>query len=226
MLTYLTVLRLLFGGGRRCCRRTLRLFCRPFGEFLLLTPFCLRPLLFLPFQFLLALLECDAQGSPQKSASILPLLRVVGLPTRFARLAGGLAVILLRESAPAASTAGVSAAITDEDLAAAILDRVLERGRFIQLDGPSHRTRHLQFEEGLARGAESARISGIGLSEFPEPTIRLSKGSRPALKSLSRAIRAAVFGSFPFCSMISVQIRTHDTFISQPVRLVGGVERR
>jgi len=28
----------------------------------------------------------------------------------------------------------------DEDLAAAILDRVLERGRFIHLDGPSGRT--------------------------------------------------------------------------------------
>ena len=59
----------------------------------------------------------------------------------------------------------------DEDLAAAILDRVLERGRFIQLDGPSHRTRNLQLEEGLASGAESARISGIGLPQFPEPPI-------------------------------------------------------
>ena len=31
----------------------------------------------------------------------------------------------------------------DEDLADAILDRVLERGRFVHLDGPSGRTRHL-----------------------------------------------------------------------------------
>jgi DNA replication protein DnaC len=58
----------------------------------------------------------------------------------------------------------------DEDLAAAILDRILERGRVLQLDGPSHRTRHLQLEEDLAGGAESARISGIGLPQFPEPT--------------------------------------------------------
>jgi DNA replication protein DnaC len=58
----------------------------------------------------------------------------------------------------------------DEDLAAAILDRILERGRLLHLDGPSHRTRHLQLEEGLADGAESARISGIGLPEYPEPT--------------------------------------------------------
>jgi DNA replication protein DnaC len=35
----------------------------------------------------------------------------------------------------------------DEDLAAAILDRVLERGRFIRLDGPSGRTRHLKLED-------------------------------------------------------------------------------
>jgi len=59
----------------------------------------------------------------------------------------------------------------DEDLAAAILDRILERGRLLHLDGPSHRTRHLQLEEGLADGAESARISGIGLPEYPEPTV-------------------------------------------------------
>jgi DNA replication protein DnaC len=34
-----------------------------------------------------------------------------------------------------------------EDLAAAILNRVLERGRFIHLDGPSGRTRHLSLEQ-------------------------------------------------------------------------------
>jgi DNA replication protein DnaC len=37
----------------------------------------------------------------------------------------------------------------DEDLAAAILDRILERGRFIHLDGPSRRTRHQNLEEAL-----------------------------------------------------------------------------
>ena len=44
----------------------------------------------------------------------------------------------------------------DEDLAAAILDRVLERGRFIHLDGPSGRTRHLNWEEVLP--AKSERV--------------------------------------------------------------------
>ena len=58
----------------------------------------------------------------------------------------------------------------DEDLAAAILDRVLERGRFIRLDGPSGRTRHLKLEETLPGGTERFRISGKSGSEFPEPT--------------------------------------------------------
>ena len=59
----------------------------------------------------------------------------------------------------------------DEDLAAAILDRVLERGRFVHLDGPSGRTRHLSLEETLPLNSERVRISGINGSEFPEPTI-------------------------------------------------------
>jgi len=58
----------------------------------------------------------------------------------------------------------------DEDLAAAILDRVLERGRFIQLDGPSGRTRHLNLEEVWPASPERLRISGINGSEFPEPS--------------------------------------------------------
>ena len=68
----------------------------------------------------------------------------------------------------------------DEDLAAAILDRILERGRFLHLDGPSHRTRHLQLEQDLSSAAESARISGIGLPQFPEPTHAASEGIRRA----------------------------------------------
>ncbi|MFZ3333976.1 MAG: ATP-binding protein, partial [Candidatus Acidiferrales bacterium] len=58
----------------------------------------------------------------------------------------------------------------DEDMAAAILDRVLERGRFIHLDGPSGRTRHLSLEETLPENTKRLRISGIGGSDFPEPT--------------------------------------------------------
>src|SRR6266853_3562290 len=58
----------------------------------------------------------------------------------------------------------------DEDLAAAILDRVLERGRFVPLDGPSGRTRHLNLEEASHSKAERLRISGISGSESLEPT--------------------------------------------------------
>jgi DNA replication protein DnaC len=60
----------------------------------------------------------------------------------------------------------------DEDLAQAIVDRVLERGRLLTLDGPSMRTRHLGLDEPPSAGALSqpARISGISRPEFPEPT--------------------------------------------------------
>ena len=62
----------------------------------------------------------------------------------------------------------------DEDLAQAIVDRVLERGRLLKLDGPSIRTRHLGLDEGSAEASNqgvtgSARISGIPVPEFPEP---------------------------------------------------------
>src|SRR5215831_4500663 len=107
-------LRLQFGVGRRRCRRTLRLFRSASREFLLLTPFRLRPLLFLPLHFLLALFERDAHRSPQKSGATPTSLRIVGLlPARFARLASRFAVILMRESAAPATTTGAStAAIT------------------------------------------------------------------------------------------------------------------
>src|ERR1700747_1397759 len=61
--------------------------------------------------------------------------------------------------------------LRDEDLAAAILDRVLERGRFIHLEGPSGRTGHqLDGQEPLPANTDGARISGIDRPKFPEPT--------------------------------------------------------
>jgi len=62
----------------------------------------------------------------------------------------------------------------DEDLAQAIVDRVLERGRLLQLDGPSMRTKHLGLDDPTAPEAPSGevvRISGIHRSELPEPTL-------------------------------------------------------
>ena len=67
----------------------------------------------------------------------------------------------------------------DEDLAHAIVDRILERGRLLTLDGPSMRTRHLGLDDPTANLASTqsaslsgagARISGIQRPEFPEPT--------------------------------------------------------
>ncbi len=52
-------------------------------------------------------------------------------------------------------------ALHDVDLAEAIADRILERGRLILLDGPSYRTRHLDLDPARKPGSrEPARISG------------------------------------------------------------------
>jgi DNA replication protein DnaC len=74
----------------------------------------------------------------------------------------------------------------DEDLAAAILDRILERGRFIHLDGPSGRTRHLNLDEILPAKSERLRISGINGSEFPEPTAQRLRHTRPEFRTRRR----------------------------------------
>jgi DNA replication protein DnaC len=63
----------------------------------------------------------------------------------------------------------------DDDLAHAILDRILERGRLLELDGPSMRTKHLGLDDPFAAKASTAqdqpaRISGTPPAEFPEPT--------------------------------------------------------
>jgi DNA replication protein DnaC len=59
----------------------------------------------------------------------------------------------------------------DHDLAEAIVDRVLERGRLIVLDGPSYRTRHLDLPAGKGTTDQPATISGKHRPEFPEPTV-------------------------------------------------------
>ena len=70
----------------------------------------------------------------------------------------------------------------DDDLADAIVDRILDRGRLLRLDGPSIRTKHLPEDElaGHAGGDEpSSRISGTADAEFPERTTGAgSSGSR------------------------------------------------
>ncbi len=53
------------------------------------------------------------------------------------------------------------------DLAEAIVDRILERGRLLRLDGPSVRTKHLPTDE-RAGDDQGVRVSGKGGSEFLE----------------------------------------------------------
>ena len=48
----------------------------------------------------------------------------------------------------------------DHDLAEAIVDRVLEKGRLIVVDGPSYRTRHLALDKGSEGKKDVARVSG------------------------------------------------------------------
>jgi len=59
----------------------------------------------------------------------------------------------------------------DPDLAATIVDRVLERGRLVRLDGPSIRTHHLKLDDQTLEEASSPGrgVSGIQVAEFPEP---------------------------------------------------------
>jgi DNA replication protein DnaC len=62
-------------------------------------------------------------------------------------------------------------ALHDEDLAHAIVDRILERGRLLPLDGPSLRTKHLGLDDPTSHDALGVgRISGISRAEFLEPT--------------------------------------------------------
>lgn len=58
----------------------------------------------------------------------------------------------------------------DPDLAEAIIDRVLARGRFIELRGRSFRTRHLIRSKSTSQALEGTRVSGKTGPEFPEPT--------------------------------------------------------
>ena len=70
----------------------------------------------------------------------------------------------------------------DHDLAEAIVDRVLENGRLLLLDGPSYRTRHLDLPTEDTQDAfrQPARISGNQPAEFPEPTLgRILPPCRP-----------------------------------------------
>ena len=83
----------------------------------------------------------------------------------------------------------------DHDLAEAIVDRVLERGRLIVMDGPSYRTRHLDGLEPL-RSDPPARVSGIEPPEFPEPAlIPLSDLSTESGRSIQQGYHSIFAGA-------------------------------
>ena len=99
----------------------------------------------------------------------------------------------------------------DEDLAQAIVDRVLERGRLLQLDGPSMRTRHLGLDDPIAPDASSeqmVRISGIQRSEFPEPTRPKAASPLRAWRSTSRTCRPTVTPDATACAGVTAAIAT------------------
>ena len=60
----------------------------------------------------------------------------------------------------------------DDDLGDAIVDRILERGRVIKLDGPSVRSKHVDPADldGDSQLNPPAIVSGINRPSFPEPT--------------------------------------------------------
>jgi len=57
----------------------------------------------------------------------------------------------------------------DADMAEAIVDRILDRGRLLLMDGPSYRTRHLDSAPS-DRSDQPAKVSGSDRPEFSEPT--------------------------------------------------------
>lgn len=77
-------------------------------------------------------------------------------------------------------------ALHDEDLADAIVDRILERGRLLRLDGPSVRTRHLPKDELVDDDGDDSgrRVSGTDAAEFLEPTTGRTRRSSQAYSHL------------------------------------------
>lgn len=82
----------------------------------------------------------------------------------------------------------------DKDLADTIVDRVLERGRLIVLQGPSYRTKHLPKldQSSQQHDHQLDTISGKNATQFPEPTRAFSlallwSGRRPSVRKRSSA---------------------------------------
>ena len=80
----------------------------------------------------------------------------------------------------------------DDDLAEAIVDRILDRGRLLRLDGPSLRTKHLAGDTSLNDDQDDhgdRRDSGTSTAEFPEPTTAAADPGRSVGFRVAHATR-------------------------------------
>ena len=82
----------------------------------------------------------------------------------------------------------------DDDLAQAIIDRVLERGRLFRLDGPSIRTLHVNLDDAINEGSDQDRrggqnfrksVSRISGTHIPDLLWRLRLRLRDCYRSLA-----------------------------------------
>jgi DNA replication protein DnaC len=82
------------------------------------------------------------------------------------------------------------AVLHDDDLAHAIVDRILERGRILHLDGPSLRTKHLGLDDFTTEAVspQTGGISGIERAEFAELTFAVQlNGCRRSIRTRGRS---------------------------------------
>ncbi len=87
----------------------------------------------------------------------------------------------------------------DQDLAEAIVDRILERGRLLRLDGPSVRTKHLPDDELQGDDYpldEAARISGTHTAGDRSPAVR-DQLLGPTRQRYGRAVEAETRHELP-----------------------------
>ena len=91
------------------------------------------------------------------------------------------------------------AVLHDDDLAETIVDRVLERGRHLKLDGPSIRTLHLGLDESAdveapSPSRQTGRVSGKSPAEFLEPTTVVPIAQMKPRSSRAMAVTTCCFG--------------------------------
>src|SRR5215467_2486677 len=120
------------------------------------------------------------------------------------------------------------AVLHDDDLAAAIVDRVLERGRLLHLDGPSMRTKHLGrdalvFDEGQPLAAAPAIQPERGRSQGREAPRRNDEDSLDA--QAERRLPRRQRDSHTVDGHIGLGVRAADVAGSPQVVRISGIQR-